>query len=152
MGRLLVIRILLVDDDALIRSKLRLNLEQQHEWTVVGEAHNGQHAVDSFAEHAPHVTVMDFQMPVMNGLEAARFLSGKYQNVLIVLVTAFLSTQLEEEAGKAGVRGACSKSKPHCIVEAVKAVLEGGTYFESQQPFPLRPEYILRGCPRKDRL
>lgn len=118
-------RIFLVDDDALIRSKLRQSLEQQNEWTVVGEAYDGQHALDSFAEHAPHMSVMDFQMPVMNGLEAARCLSRKYRDVLIVLVTAFLSTQLEEEASKAGIRGACSKSKPKCIVKAVKAVLEG---------------------------
>jgi DNA-binding NarL/FixJ family response regulator len=126
-------RILLVDDDAFIRGKLREKLEQQPEWGVVGEAHNGQAALDGFSRWAPHITVMDFQMPVMNGLEAGRHLTGKDPNVLVVLVTAFLSRQLEEEAQKAGIRGACSKAKMPCIIEAVRSVLLGGTYFESQQ-------------------
>jgi DNA-binding NarL/FixJ family response regulator len=127
-----VTRILLVDDDAVIRSMLRQHLEQQDEWIVVCESQNGHDALASFAKHTPHVTVMDFQMPLMSGLDAARTLTCKHRGVLIVLVTAFLSTQLESEARKAGIRGACSKSKLPCIIEAVK-VLEGGTYFESQR-------------------
>lgn len=131
-----VIRIFLVDDDALIRSKLKEILEREPGWLVVGEAANGLEAVEKFASLTPNVTILDFQMPVMNGLDAARHLSGRQRDARLVLISAFLSTQLEEEAQRAGMSAACSKAKIDCIINAVKTVLKGKTYFESQRPLP----------------
>ena len=98
------VRILLVDDDKSIRSKLRALLQGRPNWVVVGEACNGKHAVEIFDTHMPNVTVMDLQMPEMNGLEAARRLISSYPDSQILLITLYLSKQLEEDAREAGIK------------------------------------------------
>ena len=122
-------RIFLVDDSAEVRAALTTALEQRSNWVVVGEAYNGRHALETFLDHAPHLTLMDFLMPEMNGLEAARHLVSRYPTVLILMITADPSLQLETEARKAGIRGVCAKSHlPHLFL-AIEAVVSGGTYF-----------------------
>jgi DNA-binding NarL/FixJ family response regulator len=128
-----VVRIFLVDDNAMIRSHLRSVLEKQSEWVVVGEAEDGRRAVDHWDEHAPHLTVMDFVMPEMDGLEASRQLSRQHPESPILLVTIDPCNQLEHEARKAGVKGLVSKSDLRSIFAAVEALLQGQTYF--QLPF-----------------
>lgn len=134
-----MIRIFIVDDDALIRRTLRQILEREPGWVVVGEASNGLEAVEKFSSLYPNVTILDFQMPVMNGLDAARHLAGRQRDAHMILVSAFLSTQLEEEALRAGISAACSKAKIHCLIHAIKTVLAGKTYFESRHPPVLSP-------------
>lgn len=124
-----VVRIFLVDDNALIRSHLRAMLEEQSEWIVVGEASNGRDAVNKFHEHAADVTVMDFQMPEMNGLEAARRLSLEKPDVPILMVTVDPSRQLEAEARKVGIKGLCAKAHIRPLLDAIKELLRGRTYF-----------------------
>lgn len=128
-----MVRIFVVDDNALIRARLRAMLELQAEWKVVGEACNGRHAVETCHEHGPHITVMDFVMPEMDGLEAARHLSRRNPDVPILVVTFDASRQLEEEAKKAGIKGLCPKAHMKCLMVAVAALLRGETYFYSQQ-------------------
>jgi DNA-binding NarL/FixJ family response regulator len=93
-----LVSIFLVDDSAMARDALRAALEQRPEWVVVGEPYNGRHAVDTFHLHMPHITVMDFIMPQLNGLEASRHLIQRHPDVLILLVTTDPSRQLEIEA------------------------------------------------------
>ena len=124
-----MIRIFLVDDNARVRAHLRAVLEQPAEWVVVGEASNGRKAVETWPERAPDVTVMDFLMPEMNGLEAARRLSKRHPEAPILMVTTDPSLELGEEAKKAGVRGLCPKSDVRCLLKAVEALLRGQTYF-----------------------
>jgi DNA-binding NarL/FixJ family response regulator len=124
-----VTRILVVDDNPAIRRYLRAILEQQHGWRVCDEARNGQDAVDRFRQIRPDVIVLDFQMPEMNGLDAARIISHLSPDTPILLVSLYLSKQLSEEARKAGVRGTCSKIDLSCVVDAVGALLREETYF-----------------------
>lgn len=124
-----VTRILVVDDNPAIRRYLRAILEQQHGWRVCDEARNGQDAVDRFRQIHPDVIVLDFQMPEMNGLDAARIISHLSPETPILLVSLYLSKQLSEEARKAGVRGTCSKTDLSCVVDAVGALLREETYF-----------------------
>jgi DNA-binding NarL/FixJ family response regulator len=114
----------------MIRAQLRTVLEKPGEWAVVGEAENGRKAVEAVSKRTPDVTVMDFLMPEMNGLEAARRISQDERNAPILLVTSDPSRQLEEEAKKVGIRGLCSKSDVNCLRKAVETVLRGGTYFQ----------------------
>jgi DNA-binding NarL/FixJ family response regulator len=113
----------------MVRTQLRALLERQDEWVVVGEAWNGRDAVEKFQEHKPNITVMDLQMPAMNGLEAARQLTQREPDVPILMVTLHPSKQLEKEAKKAGVRGLCRKSHIRCLVHAIEDLLRGGTHF-----------------------
>ena len=124
-----VVRILLVDDNALIRSYLRETLEQESEWVVVGEASNGVDAVKTCHQLKPDVAVMDFLMPKMDGLEASRQLRRQEPDVPILMVTVDPTRQLESEARKAGVRGLCPKAQIRSLVDAVRTLLKGRTYF-----------------------
>jgi DNA-binding NarL/FixJ family response regulator len=122
-------RILVVDDNPAIRRYLRAILEQQHGWRVCDEARNGQDAVDRFRQIRPDVIVLDFQMPGMNGLDAARIISQLSPETPILMVSLYLTKQLSEEARKAGVRGTCSKTDLTCVVDAVGALLRAETFF-----------------------
>jgi DNA-binding NarL/FixJ family response regulator len=124
-----LIRIFIVDDSATARAALRSVLEQRSEWVVVGEAFDGHHALATFHLHTPHVTVMDFLMPQMNGLEAARHLIERHPDALILMVTTDPSKKLELEARRAGIKGLCGKYEMASLLKAVETVMDGGTYF-----------------------
>jgi DNA-binding NarL/FixJ family response regulator len=124
-----LVRIFIVDDSATARAALRTVLEQRSEWVVVGEAFDGHHALATFHLHTPHLTVMDFIMPKMNGIEAARHLTQGHPDALILMVTTDPSKKLELEARRAGIKGLCGKYEMASLVKAVEAVMNGGTYF-----------------------
>ena len=133
-----MVRIFLVDDNSMIRSQLRSALEKQDDWVVVGEAEDGRHALEQWSDHAPNLTVMDFVMPEMNGLEAGRRLSQQHPDASILMVTIDPSPQLEREAKKAGIKGLCRKSDLRSLFAAIDALLKGKTYFHMA---PLAPEF-----------
>jgi len=124
-----VVRILVVDDNAAVRRYLRGVLAHNDHWRVCDEARNGQEAVDRFPKIRPDVVVLDFQMPEMNGLDAARIISRVSPETPILMLTLYLSHQLAEEARKAGVRGTCAKTDMGSVVKAVEALLHKETYF-----------------------
>ena len=124
-----VIRILVVDDNPAVRRSLRGVLEQHQGWRVCGEAGNGEEAVECFRKIRPDVIVLDFQMPAMNGLDAARIISQLSPETPILMVTLYLSKQLSEEARKVGIRGTCAKTDIDGVVDAVGALLREETYF-----------------------
>jgi DNA-binding NarL/FixJ family response regulator len=128
-----VVRIFLVDDNAMIRSQLRAALEKQHDWIVVGEAEDGRHALEHWGEHSPSLTLMDFVMPEMDGLEAGRRLTEQHPEAPVLMVTIDPSRQLEQEAKRAGIKGLCKKSDLGSVIAAIDAVLQGNTYF-TQSP------------------
>jgi len=125
-----MVRIFLVDDNAMIRSQLRTALERQDDWVVVGEAEDGKRALEHWGENEPNFTVMDFVMPQMDGLEAGRRLSQLHPDAPVLMVTIDPSRQLEQEAKKAGIRGLCKKSDIRSLFAAIEALIKGKTYFE----------------------
>jgi DNA-binding NarL/FixJ family response regulator len=121
--------IFLVDDSQLIRQQAVRLLSKQDHWQLAGEAVNGREAVERYAELLPDITVMDFEMPEMNGLEAAKAILRKFPRAIILMLSVHLPGQLAVEARRAGIKGACPKSEMWCLPEAIKALLRGGTYF-----------------------
>src|ERR1700685_1959641 len=89
-------RILVVDDSELMRRSLRTLLEGRDHWKVCGEASNGQEAFTKFSNEKFDVVVLDFQMPVMDGLEAARQMTGCSPGTPILMVTMRRSPQLAQ--------------------------------------------------------
>ncbi|MFY9742600.1 MAG: response regulator transcription factor [Candidatus Sulfotelmatobacter sp.] len=127
-----MVRIFLVEDNALVRAHLRAVLEMRKDWKVVGEAEDGRRAVETWDKHVPSLTVLDFVMPVMSGLEAGRNLSRQHPESPVLMVTIDPSPQLEEEAKRAGIRGVVQKADVGSLVKAVETVLRGGTYFREE--------------------
>ena len=122
-------RILIVDDSPLVRDRLRAMLQEHAGWKVCGEAANGRDALDKVKQSAPDLIVLDFLMPGMDGLQAARELGKLVPEVPILMFTMHLSHQLVQEARNAGVRGAVPKSDANRLVEGVEAVLRNERYF-----------------------
>ena len=122
------VRVLLVDDSSVLRRALRSLLEN-HDCQVCGEAANGREALAKLAAVSPDVVVMDYQMPVMNGLEAACEIRKRAPELPILMVSTFLTPELSKTAQKVGVKGACSKANIDCLVHAVETVVTDGTYF-----------------------
>jgi CheY-like chemotaxis protein len=129
--RIAVVRILVVDDNPSVRRHLRGILEQHAGWQVCGEAGTGQEAVERFRQGRPDVIVLDFQMPEMNGLDAARIISHLSPKTPILMLSLYLSQQLREAARKVGIRGACAKTNISSVVDAIGALLRKETYFPS---------------------
>jgi DNA-binding NarL/FixJ family response regulator len=124
-----VVRIFVVDDNPAVRRFLRGALEQHEGWRVCDEARSGQDAVDRVRQTDPDIIVLDFQMPEMNGLDAARIITQLLPETPILMVTLFPSKQLSTEARRAGIRGACTKSNINSVVAGVDALLREETYF-----------------------
>ena len=124
-----MLRIFLVDDNAMARSAIKDALQQHPDWVVVGEADNGLQAVEKFRDYTPELTLMDFVMPEMNGLEAARCLTERNPTARILMITTDPSNQLEAEARNVGILGVCAKEEMHRLKDAISVVMRGGTYF-----------------------
>jgi DNA-binding NarL/FixJ family response regulator len=128
----ILLRIFLVDDNAMARAAIKAALQRHSEWIVVGEACSGPEAVQTFRRHRPQLTVMDFLMPEMNALEAASRLTARNPDALILMITTDPTMQLQVEARSAGIRGVCAKNETHHLEDAIDAVTHGGTYFSEK--------------------
>ena len=122
-------RILIADDNSQIRNALRLLVEQDADWKVCGEAIDGGDAVERARETNPDLIVLDFQMPVMNGLQAAREIAKFTPEIPVLLCTAHLSLNLIDEAQRVGIHGAVSKSIARDIVNGIRALLRHELFF-----------------------
>lgn len=120
------IRVLLVDDHAVVRQGLRLLLESHPDMEVVGEAPDGATALTLVARIRPDVILLDLLMPGMDGIETIRRLRAEGQRAEVLVLTASLDDHLVKAALEAGARGYVLKvSRPAELVEAVRRVARG---------------------------
>lgn len=126
--RLVTIRVLIADDQHLIRTGLRMIIDAQPGIEVVGEAANGREAVDFARRLRPDVCLFDVRMPEMDGIEATRLLAGPgvTDPFAIVIITTFDLDEYVHTALKAGARGFLLKDAgPELLVQAIHAAAEG---------------------------
>jgi DNA-binding NarL/FixJ family response regulator len=128
-----MIRILIADDSPPLRRGLRTLLGLNADWQVCGEAVDGADAVEKARQLAPDIILMDFSMPQMDGVQAARKIAESGTDIPILLFTLNLSPQVMELARNAGLRGAVSKSEISKLPYAIKAIQRGETFFYSSQ-------------------
>ena len=102
--------ILIVDDNSTVRSSLRSWIETTSDFHVCGEAENGEVAIAKVEEMHPDIVILDLQMPVMNGLDAARHISQLAPNTAMVMFTLHPSGELLRAARAVGVRDVVSKA------------------------------------------
>jgi DNA-binding NarL/FixJ family response regulator len=117
-------RILIVDDNAQVRNALRICLQMNQAYEVCGEAENGHDAVELTRRLKPDVVLLDYAMPIMNGLEAARLISASMPQCGLILFTMFASNQLSTLAQAAGVRAVVSKDVGgvDALVQAIEQI------------------------------
>jgi two-component system, NarL family, response regulator DegU len=125
-------RILVIDDNHLIRRALRQMIQTRQSWEVCGEGRDGQEAVVKHAELNPNIIVMDINMPTLNGLQAARQILKDYPSASILILSISDSAAMVEEVRKAGIKGFCSKNTMGYFFDAVETILRGETYFLRQ--------------------
>jgi DNA-binding NarL/FixJ family response regulator len=104
------IRVLSVDDHPLFREGVAALLAGQSDVTLIAEASNGREAVDQFRRHRPDVTLMDLQMPEMNGVEAMAAICEEFPSARIIVLTTYVGDALVLRALKAGARAYLLKS------------------------------------------
>ncbi len=126
----MAVRILLADDHEVVRQGLRTILKARPDWEIVGEAENGQQAIDSVRDLRPDVVILDITMPVMSGLEATQAICNLRVSTHVLIFTMHDSKSLVKAVRKAGADGYVLKSRAaRDLIRAVEAMLGGGTFF-----------------------
>jgi len=120
------IRILVVDDHPLLRQGIAGLVADQSDMSLVAEASNGREAILQFRAHRPDVTLMDLQMPEMNGLDAIAAIRGEFPEARIVVLTTYTGDVQVLRALKAGARAYLLKNLLHKeLLETIRAVHAG---------------------------
>ena len=126
-----MIRVLLVDDHAVVRTGFRLLLQSQPDVCVAGEAASGEAACQRYAELSPDVVVMDLAMPGMGGLEALRRIRARDPEARVLALSAHDDPMHARRALREGALGFLSKrSAPEALTEAIGAVAAGRRYLD----------------------
>ncbi|MBI9043758.1 MAG: response regulator transcription factor [Anaerolineaceae bacterium] len=121
-----MIRILIADDHTVVRQGIRTMLEPKVDLKLVGEAANGQEAIDQCKKLQPDVVLMDLLMPVKNGLEAIQEISKTHPLIHILVLTSFSEEEKVISALKAGAKGYILKdSSPQDLVQAIRDIHRG---------------------------
>ncbi len=127
------LRVLLVDDQRLMREGLRILLELESDIRVVAEAEHGQQALQAFEEHRPDVVLMDIRMPVMDGVEATRRLLNDHPEAKVLILTTFDDDAYVLEGLRAGALGYLLKdASREELTAAIRTVAAGGALFSPQ--------------------
>ncbi len=123
-----MIRLLLVDDQAIIRQGLRSLLEANSDMQVVGEAENGQRAIEQIPMLQPDIVLMDIRMPVMDGVAATQAIVEQYPQTRVLVLTTFDDDEYVSQAMRLGAKGYLLKdTEPEELALAIRAVYRGHT-------------------------
>ena len=141
-----MIRVVLADDQPLVRSGLRMILGTASDVEVVGEASDGREAVRVCAEQRPDVVLMDVRMPGMDGIDATRAVVTAEAPPRVLILTTFDLDEVVYDALRAGASGFLLKDAPEeRLVSAIRVVADGGSLFAPSVTRRLIEEFARRG-------
>lgn len=144
----MTLRVVVADDEALVRSGLRLILEAQPDLEVVAEARDGAEAHLAAREHRPDVLLLDLRMPGVDGIEATRRITAEALPTAVLVLTTFDLDQHVYDAVTAGAAGFLLKdTDPGLLVQAVRSVAAGATLFAPSVTTRLVSRYAGRRAP-----
>lgn len=136
-----MVKVLLVDDESLIRNILKDYLSSDESLEVVGEASNGKLAISQARALQPDVILMDMQMPLMDGVEATQYIHHSFPNIRILGLSTFATDRYVVELLRAGASGYLVKdSRPEEITSAIHTVHDGGSVLS-----PEVTRYVVQG-------
>lgn len=132
------IRILAVDDHPVVRQGVAVLVGSQSDMTVIAEASNGREAIQQFRVHRPDVTLMDLQMPDMNGIDAVVAIRAEFPDAKIIVLTTYAGDVQIFRALKAGAHGYLLKNTFHKeLVDAIRAVHFGRKALSAEASYEL---------------
>ena len=138
-----MISLLLVDDQQLLREGMRILLELEEDLTVVGEAANGQQAVDQYARLRPDIVLMDVQMPEMNGIDATRRICTQDAQAKIIILTTFDNDEYIFDGIRAGALGYILKAMSGGeLAAAVRIAYRGGAWVDPSVTRKIIDEFV----------
>jgi DNA-binding NarL/FixJ family response regulator len=140
-----MIRILIADDHEVVRSGLRRILEAQPNWEVVAEAGDGRDAVSKAIETKPDVAVLDYSLPLVNGIEATRRIRAQLPRTEVLIFTMHDNEMLIQDLLKAGARGYLLKSdaKRH-LIGAIESLASHKPFFTAKVSEALLDSFLAR--------
>ena len=143
-----MIRVLLADDEAMVREGIRLIVESEDDIEVVGEAGDGGEAVDAVLRMHPDVVLMDIRMPSVDGLEATRRLAAANAPAHVIVLTTFDNDEYVYEALKSGASGFMLKSAPRDqLIGAVRVAARGEELLAPSITRRLIEEFVRKPAP-----
>ena len=132
-----MIKVLLVDDHAVLRDGLRFLLEAEGDIQIIGTAANGQEAVEQATLDCPDVVMMDISMPVMNGIEATKQICAICENTKVVILSMYHTNDYIQRALDAGAAGYLLKDSAGAeLVTAIRTLHAGKPYFSQTTTKP----------------
>jgi DNA-binding NarL/FixJ family response regulator len=137
------IRILAVDDHPIVRQGIAGLVAVHSDMSLVAEASNGREAIQQFRAHRPAITLMDLQMPEMNGLDATIAIRGEFPEARIIILTTYAGDAQVLRALKAGARGYLLKNSLHKeLLETIRAVHAGRKALSAEASYQLAEHAI----------
>jgi DNA-binding NarL/FixJ family response regulator len=138
-------RLLVADDHEVVRAGVRHILQGHPGWEIVAEAENGKEAVAKAIETNPDVAIVDYSLPLMNGIEVTRQIRSRLQGTEVLIFTMHDSDTLVEQLLNAGARGYLLKSDANKnLVEAVESLVEHKPFFTSKVSAALLNSFLAR--------
>jgi DNA-binding NarL/FixJ family response regulator len=138
-----VTRILIADDHAVVRSGLRAILEAHADWEVVAEASDGKEAISKAIEAQPDVAIIDYSLPLLNGIEVTRQIRARLPKTEVLIFTLHDNQTLIEDLLKAGARGYLLKSEAKAnLIGAIEALAAHKPFFTANVSEALLRSYV----------
>ena len=133
MSQSAAFRVLIVDDHAIVRQGLAAMIENEPDMTVVGQAGDGQEAIKQYRQLQPDVTLMDLQMPQMNGADATLAICAEFAHARMIILTTYDGDEDIYRALRAGAKGYLLKdAEPEALLKAIQLVHSGQQYIPSE--------------------
>lgn len=125
------LKVLIVDDDALIRESLSILLDLEDDIEIIGTCSNGEEAFQFCKKNRPEIVLMDVRMPVMDGVLGTKIIKESFKDIKVVILTTFKDDEYIKEAIKNGAEGYILKNQSSdSIIDSLKAVTKGNMVFE----------------------
>lgn len=140
-----MVRILLAEDQVMVRQGLKMMIESDKKMIVTGEANNGKEAVQLCEKQSFDIVILDIRMPVMDGIEAARIIHSRWPDTKILMLTTFDDKQYVLESLKIGVSGYVLKTgDTDSLLRSIRSALTGGLSIEDQVAAKVVPFLLKR--------